>query len=802
MRVPYTWLKEFVDLEMTAQELADLLTNSGIEVEEIITLPCEFSGVVVAEVVSLERHPQADKLFVARVYNGQEELTVVAGVDNFKAGDKVPLAMPGARLPGGVKIKRAKLRGVESCGMLCSAQELGLELATGRDGILVLDKDTPVGEPLVKALRLDDPILLLGLTPNRADCLGLLGVAHEVAALTGKAVRVPDADIKPDVVKNPVPLIKIEAPDLCSRYTGLVINSVSVFPSPLWMQVRLLQAGVRPISSVVDVTNYVMWEWGQPQHAFDYETITDCTIIVRRARPGEEIVTLDNNRRILTGDMLVIADSQRPVGLAGVMGGLETEITDKTKTVLLESAHFNPVSIRRTGRALGLYSEAQQRFEKGVDVNGCLVAAKRAARLMELIGCGRAEGEVVDEYVRPAYPRRITLRPERARKVIGLEISQTEMESIFRRQGFSVEAGTQIHVTVPTRRADLQEEIDLIEEVARIHGYKHIAATLPEGPMTQGALTLKQKVIKQIRSLMVAAGFSEAITYSFISPRHFDRLCLPENDARRRGIVLANPLSEEQSVMRTTLCPSLLDVVVYNKNRKQHDLKIFEIGSVYLPAELPPKSLPDEKEMLGMVITGRAGVEHWQTKAREVDFYDLKGVLEMLLARLGIKDVSFAEHSEPFLQPGQAARIMAGQEQLGWLGLIHPEVLDHYDLDKPVYAAELDARMMVGLCRLDDEFTPLPKYPPLLRDMALVVPDEVSAAKVRQMILETGGALVEDVVLFDLYRGPQIPENCRSLAFSIVYRDPNRTLTDEDILSLHNRIEETLKERLGATLRR
>lgn len=802
MRVPYTWLKDYVDLEMTAQELADLLTGSGVEVEEIITLPCEFSNVVVAEVVSLEQHPQADKLFVAKVHNGQEELTVVAGINNFKPGDKVPLAMPGARLPGGVKIRKSKLRGVESNGMLCSAGELGLELSPDLDGILVLDGDAPVGEPLEKALCLDDPILVLGLTPNRADCLGLLGVAHEVSALTEKPVRMPGVDIKPDVVTSPVPLIKIEAPDLCSRYAGLVINSVSIAPSPLWLQVRLLQAGIRPINTVVDVTNYVMWEWGQPLHAFDYETITDRTIIVRRARQGEDIVTLDNNRRILNQDMLVIADSQRPVALAGVMGGLETEITGQTKTVLLESAHFNAVSIRRTGRALGLYSEAQQRFEKGVDVNGCAMAIKRAAVLMELIGCGRAEGEVVDEYVRPAYPRRITLRPEQARKIIGLEISQKEMESIFKRQGFAVEAGTQIHVTVPTRRADLQGEIDLIEEVARIHGYRHIAATLPEGPMTQGALTLKQKVIKRIRSLLVAGGFSETITYSFISPRSFDRLGLPESDVRRQGIVLANPLSEEQSIMRTTLCSSLLDVVTYNHNRKQHNLKIFEIGSVYLPAELPLKSLPDEKTMLGMAITGRAGEQHWQSKAREVDFYDLKGVLEMLLSRLGVKDVNFAEHTEPFLQPGQAACVMAGEKKLGWVGLLHPEVLDRYDLDKPVYMAELDARMLVDLCHLEDGFVPLPKYPPLLRDMALVVPDEVSAATVRQMILEAGGSLVEDVVLFDLYRGPQIPENCRSLAFSIVYRDAGRTLADDDILSLHNRIEETLKEQLGATLRR
>ena len=802
MRVPYTWLKDFIDIDETAEELANILTNAGIEVEEITSLHPSFQGVVVAEVLSIERHPEAEKLFVTRVRDDSGDYTVVAGINNIRPGDKVPFARPGATLPGDVEIKRATLRGVESAGMLCSAEELGLALNPGVHGILVLDEETPLGLPLAEALYLHDPVLILGLTPNRADCLGLLGVAHEVAALTGKTVQMPNTAAGLQKATAPVAKITINDAALCSRYAGQVIRDVRVGLSPIWMQVRLLQAGVRPISNIVDVTNYVMWEWGQPLHAFDYHTLAEHSIVVRPAIEGESIVTLDDIRRPLTPDMLVIADAERPVAIAGVMGGLETEVTDTTDTVLLESAHFSPVSIRRTGRSLGLYSEAQQRFEKGVDVNGCTQAIRRASRLIELLGAGIVDGEVVDEYVSPQYPRQIRLRPERARKVIGLEISQKEMSSIFHRQGFTVEEGTQLHVTVPTRRPDLHVEVDLIEEVARITGYDKIATTLPVGVMTQGRLTESQQVIKKVRETMVSCGLSEVINYSFVSPQMADKLQIPQDSPFRQAIPIANPLSEEQSVMRTVLTGGLLSTLSYNTNRNQHDLSLFELGAVYLPTSWPLTELPEERTVLGIALTGAILGEHWQQKPVPVDFFTLKGIVEALLSRLTIKQASYQETEIPWCQPGQTAMLMLNGEAAGWFGRIHPDVTDMYDLDKPVYLAELDIKKIMEQAKLIPEYSTLPRYPAVLRDIAVVVPDEVSTADVITLIREAGGPLVEAVTLFDLYRGPQIPEGNRSLAFAVTYRDPAKTLSDDVVARQHHAIQDALTERFSASLRR
>ncbi|MBS3885770.1 MAG: phenylalanine--tRNA ligase subunit beta [Dethiobacter sp.] len=801
MRVPYTWLKDFIEIELTAKELADVLTNAGIEVEEITTLSVDFSGVVVAEVLTVEKHPEADKLFVVQVWDGEEEHTVVAGIANLLPGERVPLAKPGAVLPGNLKIKRTRLRGVESAGMLCSAAELGLALNPNLDGILVLDKNTPLGQSLTEALYLTDPILVLGLTPNRADCLGLLGVAYEVASLTGKLVQMPNAtaDIKP--LTSPPPKISIKDQKLCARYSGLVVRNVRVGLSPVWMQVRLLQAGVRPINNIVDVTNYVMWEWGQPLHAFDYSTLTEGRIEVRLAFENEVLVTLDKMERPLTGEMLVIADALRPIAIAGVMGGLETEVTEETTSVLLESAHFDPTSIRRTGRSLGLYSEAQQRFEKGVDVNGCTQAIQRASRLIELLGAGYPDGEVVDEYVAPRYPQQIRLRPERARKLIGLEISQLEMALIFRRQGFSVGEGTQLHVTVPTRRPDLQLEVDLIEEVARIHGYHKIGSTLPAGAMTQGRLTDRQQLLKKTKQILQSCGFAEVINYSFVSRQDAEKLQIPADSRLRQAIPLANPLSEEQSVMRTQLVSGLLSTINYNKNRNQHDLKLFELGSVYFAQELT-EGFADERTVLGIAITGAFPDEHWQQKPLAADFFDIKGTVETVLARLGSRPATYLPAEISWCQPGQSASILLAGEEVGWLGRIHPNVADSYDFDKPVYLAELDLQTVLTRTNLCSEYVPLPRYPAMLRDMAIVVPDAVSAAEVINLIREAGGLLVEEVNLFDLYRGPQIPAGSRSLAFAVKYRDKFRTLSDEVVARQHQNIEEALSARFSASLRR
>jgi len=801
MRVPFGWLRDFIEPDLSAPETAELLTRSGVEVEEIVTLGYDFSGVVTAKVQSVDKHPQADRLFVTKVFDGCEQLTVVAGVANMRPGDIVPLARAGAILPGGVKIGAVKRRGIESCGMLCSAKELGLEFSGGADGILILDRETQPGLPLADVLGLSDPVLLLGLTPNRADCLGLLGVAYELAALTGKQVRLPD--LLPDVKQSmPRPRIEIADPALCSRYAGLLLNGVRVGVSPLWLQVRLLQAGLRPINNIVDVTNYCMWELGQPLHAFDYETLSGRAIAVRTAREGEKIITLDGQERRLTPEMLVIADTVKPVAVAGVMGGLETEITLGTTTVLLEAAHFNPVSIRRTGRSLGLYSEAQQRFEKGVDVNGCVQAICRAADLLTKLGTAVPACEVVDVFPVPGALRQISLRPERARKLLGLEISQKEMTAIFRRQGFVVEEGTQLHVTVPARRADLQAEVDLIEEVARVHGYVNIPATLPAGVITQGYRTRRQLTLKKLRETLVACGYSEVINYSFFSTAHFAKLRLPAGSELQKAVTVANPLSEEQAVMRTLLTAGLLESIAYNRNRHQQNLKLFELGAVYLPVEEHGRALPEERMKLGLGITGAFPAEHWRQKPVPCDFFDLKGTVEELLERLGAGSVSFQEADLPWCQPGQTAQILVRGEPAGWLGRIHDETLEAYDLGSPVFAGELDLETLLPHVRLSSEYRPLPRYPALLRDLAAIVPDQVSADQVTTVISEAGGTQVETVTLFDLYRGPQVPAGYRSLAYAITYRDARRTLSDEDASKLHGKIEEALEEKLGALLRK
>ncbi|HHX77488.1 MAG TPA: phenylalanine--tRNA ligase subunit beta, partial [Firmicutes bacterium] len=567
MRVPVDWLKEYVDFELSSRELAEKLTQAGIEVEGISQLDSGLDGVLVGEIIAFERHPASEKLWVVQVDAGKERVQVVAGIQNYQCGDKVPVALPGAKLAGG-EITCRQVRGIDSQGMLCSAAELGLDLQV-EYGILILDKDTPVGISIVTALNLDEDILELELTPNRADCLGLLGIAQELSALTGGKLK------RPEVLpagEKPLPAervkIVIEDSNLCSRYTARITEKVVVRPAPLSFQLRLLKAGIRPINNVVDISNYVMWETGQPLHTFDFSCITGSEIIVRRASRGEAIVTLDNQERELAEDMLVIADCCKPVGIAGVMGGLNSEITAATETVLIESACFNPVSIRRTSRKLGLVSEASQRFEKGTDIGGTLFAVNRAAFLMKrLSGCNVLPG-AADNYPVPYKKKIISLRPERARAVLGMDLPAAKMKEILNQLGMDTrgEAGC-LYVDVPSRRRDINGEIDLIEEIGRIYGCDFLEATLPWGIMTQGQKTPAQKNINTIKRFLTARGFFEIITFSFLRKKALQDLLLKEEDPLLKAIPLENPLSEEQGILRTTILPNMLDTVKYNLNR-------------------------------------------------------------------------------------------------------------------------------------------------------------------------------------------------------------------------------------------
>jgi len=875
MRVSYNWLKEYVDFDLSPQQLAETLTQVGVAVEHVERLESGAQGVVVAKIEALHPHPHSERLWVADLSAGSRRARVVTGADNIKPGDLVPWAAPGAVLPGNWTIQTSEFRGVQSEGMLLAETELlfGQSHLEG-EGILILPEDATPGDPVDKFLHLDDYILELDLTPNyAAHCQSMIGVAREVAAITGGQVRWPGRTAPPgsengaargltragssagsstgsSMTADPTALGPAAAPgpgtrpglsgepglgtalspaaapaertpdqlpvsgwvqvevwdeDLCPRYTGRVITDVRVGPSPAWLRRRLQAAGIRPINNVVDVTNYVMLELGQPQHAFDYDLVRQKKVIVRRARPGEKIRTLDGVERTLEGDDLVIADPERAIGIAGVMGGEETEITASTRNIFLESAYFSPRAIRRTSRRLGLRSEASGRFEKGFDPNLAAWAADRAVELMEMIGAGRGVPGIIDHYPEPARPRPVTLRLEKMNGLLGTNLSAQETAQLLRRLHFTVSSAEDgsLLVEIPTFRPDVEGEVDLAEEVARLYGYNRIQTTLPFGPTTSGGKDREHQLVDLAREELVRLGLDEVLTYSFINPATYDRLRLPADSPARRALTIQNPLSEDQRVMRTLLAGSLLEVLVYNASRKNTNLAIFEIGTVYLPAELPPKDLPEEEWRLGMAAMGYRRRKGWQEPPALADFYFLKAILERLFLRLGV-EARFAPGRHPTLHPGRTAEVFLRGEEwsaVGWLGEVHPDVQKAYDLPSRAYLAELNFTRLVKEANLKRTFRPLPRFPAVARDLALVVPAGIPAGDIAAVIREEGGELLEDCRLFDLYQGDPVPKGYRSLAFSLNYRSTERTLTDAEVDERQARILARLAERFGARLR-
>lgn len=806
MRVSYKWLQEYVDIPVSPEELAERLTFSGVAVENIEYLGKDIEKVVTAKVEKIERHPNADKLVVCSVNCGQaENLQIVTGAPNVAEGQIVALALVGAKLPGGIKIGKSKLRGVESAGMVCSAQELGLDPKgfppDQQEGIIVLPEGTPLGEDIKKVLGLDDVILELELTPNRADCLSMVGVAREVSAVLGTDFRPPRISV-PETSEKIDGLVKvvIEAPELCNRYIGRLVRNIKVGPSPEWMQQRLRAAGVRPISNIVDVTNYVMMELGQPLHAFDFDKIQEQIIIVRRAGEGEKIVTLDNQERALNSDMLVIADGCVPVAVAGVMGGLDSEITENTVNVLLESACFNGPSVRRTSRALGLRSEASLRFEKGVDPNGCLRAIDRAAQLIAEMGAGEIVAGVVDNYPCPVKNLQITLRPARLNRVMGTDIPTETMVDILNRLQLPVEAKDEVLlVTVPTFRGDIAREVDLMEEVVRLYGYNRIPTELPLGRSTQGKKTFEQGMQDKVRSILTGFGLNEIITYSFINPKAFDMLNLPAESELRNTVVVQNPISEEQGVMRTTLLHGMLEVVARNLARKNKDLALFEMGNIFIP--VAGEKLPREELTLGAVVTGNRP-ENWNQKAEPMDFFYLKGILETLLEELGVKETSFVPFpGHPALHPGRTAQVLLAGRPVGFIGEVHPEVMENYRLSGRAYVMELALEEIIAVSVKTKMYRSLPKYPGVERDMAVVVKEEVLAADLLAEIRQQGGPLLKNVRLFDVYQGEQIQKGYKSLAYAFLFQSSDRTLTDEEVNDLYEKIQNALQTKFGAQLR-
>lgn len=805
MKVSYNWLQDFVDLELSPQELADRLTLAGIAVESVTELGQGISGVVTGRIETISPHPNADKLVITRVNTGGEKLQIITAATNVKEGDVVPVALEGAKLAGGLVIKRAKLRGVESRGMMCSGQELGIDPKTmppdQAHGIMLLPPGTPLGRDAKEILGLNDFILELDLTPNRGDCLSVAGVAREVAALLGRSFRPVEPSFPETTEKIDGQVrVDINAPDLCRRYVARLIKNVRIGRSPLWMQSRLRAAGMRPISNIVDVTNYVMLEMGQPLHAFDYDKLAGHHIIVRRAGDGEKIVSLDDVLRELNSDMLVIADPSGPVAVAGVMGGLSTEVTEQTTAILLEAAYFDPVSIRRTSKALGLRSEASLRFEKGIDPNGCLQAVNRAAQLIFDMDAGEVAAGAVDNYIAPVAEKKILFRPQRATYVLGLDIPRETASAILSKLQFKVQAaGEDLVVTVPTYRSDVSIEEDLIEEVARIYGYHQIPATLPFGPSTLGVKTREQSFRTQIADILAGAGFYEVVTYSFTNPRVFDQMNLPADSPWREAVRIQNPLSEEHSVMRTLMLPGLLEVLANNFNRRLPDGAIFELGKVFSPGG--KESAPEERLVLAAAAMGKS-TGNWQMQPQELDFYYLKGVLESMFSVLGINDVKFSpENNNPSFHPGRTAIIKAGGNKIGIAGELHPDVLEKFALPERVAAFVLDFKALFDISGRPRIYRPLPKFPGIERDLAIVLQREIPAGDIMETIRETGGELLQAVSLFDIYQGEQVPRGYRSLAFSLKFQAADRTLTDAEVSEVTDTIAATLSRRFGAQLR-
>jgi phenylalanyl-tRNA synthetase beta chain len=794
MKVSLNWLRDYVEIRMGLKELINLLTMSGLEVEEATSMGEGFEKVVVVEIQSIRKHPNADRLSLVEAKTNQETFSIVCGATNIREGQKVPLALVGARLPNGIEIKRSKIRGVTSEGMLCS--EIELALGQEASGIMILPPHVPLGVDLGEAMGSKDTILDISITPNRPDCLCVIGVAREIAALTHQKVKVPLLSLydRGEEIHQKTSVTILDQ-DLCPRYVARMIENVKIGPSPHWMSNRLEKVGIRSINNVVDVTNYVMMECGQPLHAFDFELLEKGRIVVRRAKEGEEFVTLDGVKRTLDGEMLMICDGVKPVAIAGVMGGLNSEIKEDTRRVLLESAYFNPEGNRRTSKRLGLETEAAYRFGRGIDYGGCLSAANRATQLIQELTGGKVVEGVVDVYPTPIKPSPIRLSVRKIHQVLGTEVSAEQVGNYLEDLELEVQGEDEdvLVVTPPSFRGDLEREIDLIEEVARLDGYERIPITIPKGSPSSEERSKEFIAERKVIDTLINHGYHEVVTYSFTSPASWDTIGLPPDDPRRKHLRILNPLTEDFSVMRTTLIPGLLETAQYNISRKNSNLKFFELKKVFIPQER--ERLPEEIKFLVGLAMGFDRDPHWAFSPRPVDFYDIKGCVEDLLDALQIKRAKFNKAEDiPYLHPGKASKVVLDQEVLGVIGEVHPQVLGHYEIHGKAYLFEMDFSKMVKWAGEERRFQSLPKFPVVYRDLSVVVDGALEAEKVMEAIRAFQQPFVEEITLFDIYQGPPIPEGGKGISYRIRYQANDRTLTDEEVNQYHEKILTRLRE--------
>jgi phenylalanyl-tRNA synthetase beta chain len=794
MKLTLNWLKDFVDIDLETRKLVELLDFSGTKVEAVNTPGEHLRGIVVAEVLNIEEHPNADTLVLVDVRTDGAEQRVVCGARNFSVGDRVPLAQVGARLQG-MEITERKIRGESSRGMLCSGAELGV--SRDHSGILVLPPDTELGADVVPALGLDDTLFELEITLNRPDCMSVLGVAREIAALTGQKLRRPEVglDVAGDV-SSPVS-VRIEDPEACPRYLARYVEGLEIGPSPHWLATRLLACGVRPISNVVDVTNYVLLELGHPLHAFDGDRVAQSSIAVRRAKAGARFRTLDGIERELHPDDLLIADEAGPIALAGVMGGEESEVSESTTRVILESAYFDPPTIAFTARRQNLRTEASARFERGMDVEMVPFAAERAAQLLSELAGGRVSATVTDEYPTRIERARVRLRPSRTDKLLGITISRSEQAERLRSIEMEVSDATgTLDVLVPIFRPDIRREVDLIEEVARLHGFQELPSTLPKG--ATGGLERNQRAERKLRAVLADLGVYEAVTPSLIAPEDVERLGLDESNPTRRMVEVTNPMAEDERAMRTTLLPSLLKAVALNRAQRAEGMALFEVARIYEPTG---DQLPQEGLVLAAAFSGLRRAQEWTGPARTWDFFGVKGVLEAAFESMGLEAPGFAPATGMPFHPTRAATVSLGAVPLGALGELHPEICERFDVAERTLVFELSLAPLFEALPERVQLQAPSRYPGAYLDLAVVVEEAVAAGKVREVIARAGVPEVVSVRLFDVYRGEQVATGMKSLAFALEMRIEGRTMTDDEALEVRDRILPALQERTGGTIR-
>lgn len=796
MLLPMSWLKEYVDIDCEISNFVEDMTMSGSKVEAVAHLGAEIKNVVVGKILQIDRHPDADKLVVTQIDIGKEKVQIVTGATNVEVGQYVPVALHGAELHGGLKIKTSKLRGVESQGMLCSIAELGYDThdypEAPEDGIYIFQEAQELGKDVCDILELKEDVVEFEITSNRPDCFSILGLARETAATYHKELKYPVIETQEKAEGNIDELISVEIknPELCPRYIARVVKNVKIGPSPQWLRHRLTASGIRPINNIVDITNYVMLEMGQPMHAFDIDSISGNQIIVRNAYEGEMMNTLDGIERKLDPSMLVIADTEKAVAVAGVMGGENSMVTGKSGTILFESANFNGTNIRITSKKLGLRTDASAKYEKGLDPNQCLESINRCIQLVEILGYGEAVKGIVDCYPNKKEGWEVEFSFENINRLLGISISKNEMDGYLQRLGIEVNGNKAF---IPTFRPDLECEADIAEEVARLYGYDNIETTLETGTPTVGKKNYKQIIADKVLQSMTALGFSEIMNYSFESPKVFDKLNISEDSDLRKTVKITNPLGEDFSIMRTSTLNGMIQSLSTNYNKRNDEAMLFEMGKVYIPKALPLTELPIEKEVLS--------VGFYEIK-NKYDFFYLKGVIEEFFKVMGVGEAAFSpDETISYMHPYRTAKIEVCGKEAGFLGEVHPDICKNYDLGAKAYVSVIDMAVIRENAKLAMEYKTLPKYPATSRDISMLVKDDIIVKDIENAIKERGGKILENITLFDVYKGSQIEEGYKSVSYSISFRDNEKTLTDEEVSKQMNKILKNLEEKVNAQLR-